>query len=259
MTPLRQRMIDDMQLRGLSKSTQKGYVLAVRQLAAHYHKSPDRISEEELRHYFLYLKTEKRVAVSTCTVAMSAIKFLYRYTLQREWPVLGWMRPEREKKLPVVLSVDEVRLLLNRVRGLQHRARLGLVYTCGLRVSEAARLKVIDIDSDRLVVHIRDSKGKKDRYVPLPPPTLELLRRYWVTHRHPVWLFPTTVPLGAARATAKTHIHSRSIQKAFRAVLKESGIQKPATVHTLRHSYATHLLQAGVSYGSSSLIWGIAQ
>ena len=247
MTPLRQRMIDDMHLRGLSKATQKSYVLAVRQLATYHHKSPDRISEEELRQYFLYLKTEKRVATSTLTVAMCAIKFFYRYTLQRAWPVLDWIRPEREKKLPVVLSVEEVRLLLNEVRGLPHRARLGLIYTCGLRVSEAASLKVRDIDSDRLVVHIHAGKGKKDRYVPLPTPTLQLLRKYWMTHRHPVWLFPTTVPWGAPRATAKTHIRSRTTQKAFQAVLKESGIQKPATVHTLRHSYATHLLQAGVS------------
>ena len=108
-------------------------------------------------------------------------------------------------------------------------------------------MKVTDIDGDRLVVHIHEGKGKKDRYVPLPTPTLQLLRKYWITHRHPVWLFPTTVPLGAQRATAKTHIRSRAIQKAFQAVLKESGIQKLATVHTLRHSYATHLLQAGVS------------
>ncbi len=247
MKPLRQRMIEDMQLRGLSESTKKGYVLAVKQLAAHYHKSPDQISEEELRQYFLYLKTEKQVAVSTFTVALCAIKFLYCYTLQRKWPILGWMQPEREKKLPVVLSVEEIRLLLSKVRGLKNQARLGLIYTCGLRVSEAARLKVTDIDSDRLVIHIREGKGKKDRYVPLPPTTLQLLRRYWVTHRHPVWLFPSIVPLGAERATAKTHIRSRTIQRAFRAVLKESGIRKPATVHTLRHSYATHLLQAGVS------------
>ena len=247
MTPLRQRMIEDMQLRGLSEITQDRYVRAVRQLADYYGKSPDKITEEELRRYFLYLKNEKQVSRSTCTVALCGIKFFYEHTLKREWPTLTMIRPPKEHKLPVVLSVDEVQQLLGHVRLSHYRVCLSTIYACGLRVSEGVELQVTQIDSARMLLHVRQGKGAKDRCVPLSPHTLEMLRKYWTTHRHPKWLFPTQDPRGNdSPATAEDPMTVRSVQRALKAALKESGLQKHATVHTLRHSYATHLLEAGV-------------
>ena len=247
MTPLQHRMLEDLQLRGLSERTQEMYVRAVRQLADHYHKSPDRITEEELRAYFLYLKNVKRYSRAASTVALCGIKFFYEHTLKREWSTLTFVRAPREKKLPVILSVDEVRTILAHLKLLRYRACLTTIYSCGLRLQEGTHLQVPDIDSARLLVHVRHGKGAKDRYVPLPPRTLELLRQYWKTHRHPLWLFPAPGRGGIGMSTASAPMPRNSVQDAFRAALKHSGISKRASVHTLRHSYATHLLEAGVN------------
>jgi integrase/recombinase XerD len=246
MTFLRQRMLEDLQLRGLAPKTQEAYVRAVRQLAEHYGKSPDRITEEELRRYFLYLKNEKQASRSTCTIALYGIKFFYEHTLQRDWPTLDFVRPPKEKKLPVVLSRQEVRRVLGCLRKLHYRVCLSTIYACGLRLREGVYLQVPDIDSDRMRLHIRKGKGAKDRYVPLPQRTLELLRTYWVTHRHPLWLFPALRGENAG-PTATQPMSPSGVQRAFRAARQDSGIQKPASVHTLRHAYATHLLEAGVN------------
>lgn len=248
MTPLRQRMIEDMQLRGFSARTQESYVTAVRQLAAHYHTSPDHLTEEDLRQYFLYLANEKKVARATATIALCGIKFFYERTLQRDWPTLRFVRPPREKKLPVILSRDEVRRILAAVRIPVYRACLTTIYACGLRLLEGAHLQVPDVDSARMLLHIH-GKGKKDRYVPLPAPTLERLRAYWVTHRSPVWLFPAPTRHGLPHALAHGGgpVTRSSLQSAFRRALLRTGIAKRAHVHTLRHSYATHLLEAGVN------------
>lgn len=247
MTPLQQRMIEDIQLRGLSARTQDAYVRAVRQLAEHYHTSPARITEEELRDYFLYLKNVKHYSRSASTIALCGIKFFYEHTLKREWSTLTFVRAPREKKLPVILSVEEVRTLLAHLKLLRYRACLTTIYSCGLRLQEGTHLQVPDIDSARLLVHVRHGKGAKDRYVPLPPRTLELLRQYWKTHRHPTWLFPAPGRGGIGMSTASTPMPRTSVQDAFRAALTHSGINKRASVHTLRHSYATHLLEAGVN------------
>jgi integrase/recombinase XerD len=246
MTRLRQRMIEDMQLRGLSAKTQDAYVRAVRQLAEHYGKSPDRITEEELRQYFLYLKNVKRASRSACTVALCGLKLFYQRTIKRDWPTLDLVRSPREKKLPVVFSTAEVRRVLGHLRRQHYRACLSTIYCCGLRVREGVRLQVKDIDSERMFIHVRHGKGAKDRCVPLPECTLQMLRRYWSTHRHAVWLFPARTRTGEHPSTATAPMSVSGVQRAFRAALQESGIQKPATVHTLRHSYGTHLLEAGV-------------
>jgi site-specific recombinase XerD len=244
MTLLRQRLLEDLRLRGFSPKTQEMYVGAVAQLAGHYRQPPDQLTEEDLRQYFLYLKDVKRVSRSTCTIALCAIKFFYQHTLQRNWSILDLVRPGREKKLPVVLSVAEVGLILKHVHCPRYQTCLGTLYACGLRLQEGTHLQVGDIDSQRHLVHIQHGKGNKDRYVPLPEPCLGRLREYWRSHRHPTWLFPS---LHRQAPSGSTPMSESGVQRAFQAARLASGVQKPATCHTLRHSYATHLLEAGVS------------
>ena len=245
MTPLRQRMLEDMQLRGLSPKTQRCYIQAVQQFAQYFGKSPALITEEELRQYFLYLSTEKRVSPSTVTIALCAIKFLFERTLQRPWPTCDLIRPPQQRKLPAVLSVDEVQRLLGALRLPQYRACLTTIYAAGLRLGEGVGLRVAQIDSARMVIHVQGGKGAKDRYVPLVPQLLTLLRAHWRTHRHPLWLFPARRNVGQAVATHP--LTPRSVQAALTAAVAECGFQKHITVHTLRHSWATHLLEAGVN------------
>jgi integrase/recombinase XerD len=246
MTELRKRMIECLQLRGYSRSTQEAYLRAVRQLAEHYKKSPDLITEEELRQYFLDIKNVKKYARPTTTIALCGIKFFIEQTLGKQWPSLELIRPQREKKLPVVLSVEEVQRILNQVRQPRYRVCLSTIYSCGLRLQEGIHIQVRDIDSGRGMLHVRNGKGGKDRYVPLPQRTVELLREYWVSHRNPVWMFPSKVrQVELKKSTAP--LGKKSVQLAFRAALKETRINKAATVHTLRHSWATHLLEAGVN------------
>jgi len=243
LTVLRQKMIEDMQLRGFALRTQEAYLLAVRQLARYYNKSPDLVTEEELRGYFLYLKNVKHAARNTCTIALCGIKFFFQHTLGREWKTFDFLRPPHEHKLPVVLSVEEVGRILNCVHHPCYRVCLTLIYACGLRLLEGVRLRVTEIDGERKMLHLHHAKGGKDRYIPLPPACLRMLRRHWQTHCNPIWLFPA---LRAIRQ-ANQPMHETALQRAFRAALKESGVHKKATVHTLRHSYATHLLEAGVN------------
>jgi len=240
-------MIEDMQLRGYSARTQEAYARAVGQLANHYHRSPDKLTEEELRHYFLYLANEKKWARASTTIALCGIKFFYEHTLQRDWTTLRFVRPPREKKLPVVLSREEVRRVLAEVRIPVYRACLTTIYSCGLRLMEGAHLQVADVDSARMVLHIH-GKGKQDRYVPLPESTLRMLRQFWTTHRSPQWLFPAPTRHGAAWSVAHDAgpVTRSSLQSAFYRAWKKTGIAKRAHVHTLRHSYATHLMEAGV-------------
>lgn len=240
MSYLRKKMIEDLRLRGLSARTEEAYVRAVRQLAEHYKKPPDQVSEEELRQYFLYLKNVKKVSHSTQTIALCGIKFFYEHTLERPWHTLDLVRPEKRKKLPVVLSVEEVELILSLVYKAHFRVCLTTIYACGLRLLEGVRLAVSDIDGQRNMLHIHQAKGNRERYVPIPEPCLEILRLHWKTHRNPRWLFPSPRQYHKA-------MHETGVQRAFRSALQVSGIPKKATVHTLRHSYATHLLEAGVS------------
>jgi integrase/recombinase XerD len=239
MTALRHRMREDLQLRGLAPRTQQCYVQAVHQLAQHYRRAPDQLSEEELRQYFLFLLNEKQVAESTFRIHFYGIKFFYEITLQRPWPVLALVRPRKSQKLPLVLSPQEVRSLLALVDHPKARMCLRMIYACGLRLTEGTQLQVSDIDPQRMLVRVRRGKGGKDRYVPLAERTLELLRAYWQLEHPRPWLFPARrqpIPLSPT-----------SLQKTFKAVVRQSGIAKDASIHTLRHSYATHLLERGVS------------
>jgi len=247
MTELRQRMIESLQLRGLSERTQEAYVRAVRQLAEHYHKSPDLITEEELRQYFLFIKNVKHYSRNTMTIAICGIRFLYQHALNRDWSIFGIVRPAPEKKLPVILSGAEVRKVLSLIRLPRYKVCLSIIYSCGLRLQEGINLHVADIDSGRMMLHVRHGKGAKDRYVPLPQRTLKLLRDYWQTHRNPLLLFPAEGRDHIKLSLATEPMSKSSVQQAFRAALKESRLNKRASVHTLRHSWATHLLEAGVN------------
>jgi len=243
MTALRRRMLEDMQLRGFSARTQEAYARAVRQLAEHYHRSPDHLTEEDLRQYFLYLTNEQKVARATATIALCGIRFFFEQTLRREWTTLRFVRPAPEHKLPVVLSRDEVRRVLAAVRIPVYRVCLTTIYACGLRLLEGARLQVADVDSARMVVHVH-GKGKQDRYVPLPAPILPVLRAYWRTHRSREWMFPAPTRRGLAHSL--THdggpVTRSSLQSAFHRAVLRSGIAKRAHVHTLRHYAASRTM-----------------
>jgi integrase/recombinase XerD len=241
-------MIKTLQLNGKGERTQEAYARALRMLVEFYGKSPDLISEEELQEYFLQRKNADKWAPNTMRICYCGIRFFYEHVLQRNWHILGILRAQTERRLPAVLSVEEVRNILACIKTFQNHAYLSTVYSCGLRLHEGLHLEVSDIDSTRMMIHVHRGKGAKDRYVPLPQSTLHLLRRYWVTHRHPSLLFPALGRNGKGAKEAQTPMAKSSVQGAFRRAKYDAGIRKKGvSVHTLRHSYATHLLEAGVN------------
>jgi integrase/recombinase XerD len=242
------RMIKALQLNGKGERTQQAYARALRMLVDFYDKSPDLITEEELQDYFLHRKNVNHWSPNTMRICYCGIRFFYEHVLQRHWHILGILRAQSERRLPAVLSVEEVRSLLARVTTFRNHAYLSTVYSCGLRLHEGLHLEVSDIDSQRMMIHVHRGKGAKDRYVPLPQSTLQLLRRYWLTHRHPQLLFPAVGRGGSQAKAASSPMAKSSVQGAFRRAKSEAGIHKRGvSVHTLRHSYATHLLEAGVN------------
>jgi integrase/recombinase XerD len=239
MTKLRRRMLDDLQLRGLAPKTQEWYLAAVHHLAHHDRRAPDQLSEEEIRQYCLSLSTEKQVAESPFRIHLSGIRFFSERTLQRPWPLFALTRPRHRQTLPVVVSPQEVRSLLAAIPRPTAQMCLQLIYACGLRLREGTHLQVSDIDPQRMLVRVRQGNGGNDRDVPLAARTLELLRMSWQRERPRPWLFP-------ARHQA-TPLSATTLQKTFTRVLRQSGLAKDASIHTLRQSYATHLLERGVS------------
>jgi integrase len=230
----------------ISPRTQQAYLACVRQWSEHFHTAPEVISPEELRQYFIHLKCIKKVARQTSTQALCAIKLFWEKSLRRVWPAeLELVRAQPRFKLPVILSAREVRQILSCATALDQRMALITLYSCGLRLGEGLRLQVPDIDAGRMLLHIRAGKGNRDRYVPLPRRTLEHLRALWKTHRNPVWLFPAKGHSGQGAPTANEPMCRTTLQRAFRLALKQSGVKKDAHVHSLRHSYATHLLEQG--------------
>lgn len=246
-TPLRERLRQDLQLAGLSERTQKAYVRAVRQLAQHFHQPPDQLSETQLREYFLHLKNDKQLAPGSLRIAFYGIRFFYRHTVRRNWLTLERLRIPKQKTLPDVLTVDEVRRLIGAVRSPCYQTYFWTVYSLGLRVTEGLQLQVGDVDGARRLVHVHRGKGAKDRYVPLPTRTHDQLRSYWTTHRHPRWLFPARGRDRRPRASAPEPMSEAGVGKALRRVVRQLGLKKRVSIHTLRHSYATHLLEAGVN------------
>jgi site-specific recombinase XerD len=248
MTALRQKLIDDLQLRGYAERTVEAYVAVVARLAQHYRRAPDLLTEVELREYLLYLTRERKLARASFTQTLCGLRFFYEQTLGRRWTILDVARPKRDRKLPTVLSRDEVWRVLAAVRTPSYRTCLTTIYSCGLRLREALDLHVEQVDGERMLLHVRRGKGGLDRMVPVPRALLTLLRAHWRTHRNRVWMFPAPRrrPPRAVSDPTIGPIDATVLQRAFTRAVSDSGISKPAHVHTLRHSYATHLLEAGV-------------
>lgn len=237
-----------MQVSGLGERSRQAYARAMRLLVEHCDKTPDRIAEEELLDYFIHRQEVSGWSPATMRICHAGIKFFYKHVLKREWHLLLLARAKREKRLPAVLSREEVKRVLSKVTTFHNYVYLMTVYTCGLRLQEGLFLEVADIDGPRKMIHIHRGKGAKDRYVPLPEFTYALLRRYWVTHRNPRLIFPA---VGRGQQNAPISQEPMSIdgvQGAFRRAKFDAAIKKRGvSVHTLRHSYATHLLEAGVN------------
>ena len=248
MTPLRRRMIDDMTLRNFSKATINAYVRAVARFAAHFHCSPDRLGREHLRSYLLHLLNDQHVSHSYYTLTRCALRFFYRETLGRDDVPASLAPVKQPRSLPVVLGPDELVRFFAAVKNLKHRALLMTAYAAGLRVSEVSRLHVTDIDSDRMVIRVRAGKGRKDRYVMLSPRLLEILRAYWKATRPANFLFPG--------ATPDQPLTTGSIRKVCSRACLAAGLGKHVTVHTLRHSFATHLLESGTDLRTIQVLLG---
>lgn len=248
MTPLRQRMLEDLKLRNYAEGTQHIYIRAVADFAAYFGRSPDRLGPEDVRQYLVYLVRKRKISWSGYIVHLCALRFFYHVTLGRNEMLHGIAYPRSERRLPVVLSPAETERFFRAVSNLKHRALLKTTYAAGLRVSETTGLRVTDIDSSRGVIRIRQGKGRKDRYAPLSPALLEVLRDYWRACRPQPWLFPSP--------RTKRPLHPRSVQRACKAAAQRAGLQKTVTPHTLRHSFASHLLEAGVDVRTIQVLLG---
>ena len=248
LSPLAQRMAQDLDLAGLKERTHESYLRAVRKFAQWVNKSPDEASENDLRRYLLFIKNDQHWEGNSLKVAYSGLKFFYRHTCPREWPTLSKLRVPKQLKLPAVLAIPEVDQLIDAVRKPVMKCFFWVVYSLGLRLQEALHLQVSDIDSQRMLVHVRRGKGHKDRLIPLTPKTLQMLRAHWLTHRHPQWLFPCEGRNHKQAATATRPMAAKTVQDCIAKVVDELGWSKRGiSTHTLRHSYATHLLEAGVN------------
>lgn len=243
-----ERSMKALQLNGLAPGSQECYTRMVRLLVEYYGKTPDQITEPELQEYFLHRKNVSKWSAAYLRICYSGIRFFFINVLERKWHIFDYLRAKRERKLPAVLSREEVHRLLACVHIPHYKAFLTTVYSCGLRLDEALRLEISDIDKDRMMIHIHRGKGAKDRYVPLPQSTLSLLRKHWATHRNPKFIFPAwgRDRQGAPHAIAP--MPKAGAQEALRTAKMAARILKRGVcVHTLRHSYATHLLEAGVN------------
>ena len=254
-TKLYDRMTDAMQLQSFAPKTQKAYLRAVRKLAEFYDKSPARITEEELCQYFIHRKNVDQWSSTACRIALCGIKFFYQKTLNRKWTKAKLIKPKKDKTLPVVLSVQEVRSVLKNMGRFNHYAILATMYSCGLRLGEVIPLKVTDVQSQRGFLHVR-GKGAKDRYVPLPPRTLQILRMNWKRHRNAVWLFPSPGRGGMQESIATEPMHYSRFQEVLKIAVRKAKVHPKTRSHTFRHSYATHLLEQGVDIRVIQILLG---
>lgn len=251
MTPLRQRMLEDLQIRNYSPVTTRLYLHAVSAFAKHFHKPPDQLGPEQIRQYQLFLVKDKHASQSACVQVVCALRFFYTHTLHRKIEIERIPFPRRERKLPDILSREEVKALLEAPGQLRDRAVLAVMYGSGLRVAEVTQLKPGDIDARRNVLRVRQGKGRRDRQTLLPPKLLELLRAYWRTERPGLWMFPSS--------TDRTRpIVPKVIFLACRRAAQMAGISKPVHPHLLRHAFATHLLESDTNLRTIQILLGHA-
>jgi site-specific recombinase XerD len=236
--PLYSRMSDDLHLTGKSERTHQGYLRAVRQLAEYCKRSPDKITETQLRRYFLYLKNEKKFATGSMRVAYSGIKFFYSISCQRDWDTLKKMKIQIVHTLPEVLTIPQVHRIIDACTTERIAVYFWTVYSMGLRLEEGLNLQVGDVDAARGLVHIHRGKGAKDRYVPLPSATLQLLRLFWRTHQHPRLLFPADGRKHTGMSTAKTPMSPTAVQGAMKLITNQINFGKKVSIHTLRQAYS---------------------
>ena len=252
MSPLRVRMIEDMRIRGMGDKAQQAHIRAIKDFAGFLGRSPDTATPEDLRAYQLHM-AETKVTPPTFNVRITALRFFFSMTCGRD-EMKKYMQFRTEpRKLPIILSPEEVSAVLAAAPGpgLKYRAALSISYGAGLRASEVTNLKVRDIDSDRMLIHVERGKGGKDRDVMLSPSLLDLLRAYWREARPQGWLFP-----GQSRVEPMS---PRSLNRAFNSAKAMAGIKKPATLHSLRHSFATHLLEADTDVRVIQVLLGHAK
>ncbi|MFC7632847.1 tyrosine-type recombinase/integrase [Paraburkholderia humisilvae] len=238
-------MIEDMRVRNLAANTQRTYLQQVSNFARYFGRSPELLGPEEVRAWQVHLIEVQRRSASTLVVATAALRFLYHITLKREWAVEELPIPQTPRKLPVILSQDEITCFLEAIRSVKHRTVLIAAYAAGLRISEATRLKVSDIDSQRMMLRVEQGKGRVDRYVMLSPRLLEVLRSYWCPQ---YWLFPGRFPDQPVGADV--------VRQACHDARRRAGITKPITPHSLRHAFATHLLESGAHVRLIQLLMG---
>ena len=238
MGTLRNKMLQQMELKGYSKNTISTYIDCLSSLSKHYKTSPDLLSIDQIREYFHYKLTVEKLSKSWVNQTIGALKILYCEVLRRDWDDLAIPRPRREKKLPVVLSKDEISRIINTTKNIKHKALLMVTYSSGLRLGEVCNLRPGDIDSERMMVRVVQAKGAKDRYTILSPVTLAFLRDYWKIYRVKNFLFENS---------NHEHLAHKTVQSAFKKALQKSGVKKDVGIHSLRHSFATHLMEQGVS------------
>jgi len=254
MTRLRQMMLDELERRNYSQTTRRAYLLGVEQFAKHFHRSPDKLKLTDIRDYQAYLFRARKLQPATVTVRLAALRFLFVAVLKRPWTTAETPYPKRPDKLPIVLSQDEVARLIDAALTPLHRAVLMTLYATGLRRAELTRLKVTDIDTERMVIHVLGGKGRKDRDVMLSPKLLEELRQYWrgLKHKPHTWLFPG----GRWHGRIEQPMSDKVVWYACEQAAQRAGIEKSVHPHTLRHSFATHLLEAGVDLRTIQLLMG---
>ncbi len=249
MGTLRKQMDEDMVIRGMAERTRQSYLGAVAALAKHYRRSPDQISTAEVQRYLLYLIQERKLAWSSCNIALQGLKFFYRVTLKRAQEDFDLPRPRMPQKLPQILAPEEVARLIDGAGNLKHRAMLMTTYAAGLRLSELVHLKVSNVDSARMTIHVELGKGAKDRYTVLSPKLLAELRAYWKLCKPKRWLFPSP-------RDPDLPMLPKTVQRIFHTAKRRAGITKTCGIHGLRHAFATHLLESGVDVPSIQHLMG---
>ena len=251
MTALRQRMLEELRRHNYSKETIRLYLFAVKDFARHFKRRPDVLTQEHMREFQLYLLNERKLTAQTVAGRITALRFFFVKVLRRPYQELDLVYPKLPDRLPTVLSEDEVAKLIESASNAYHRVILTTLYATGMRRTELSRLKVEDIDSQRMVIHVRQGKGGKDRDVTLSPRLLEILRDYWKWRKPQVYLFPSL-----QRKRRELPITDRAIYHAVRAAARRAGIKKKITPHVLRHSWATHLLERGTDLKTIQMLLG---